>query len=88
MRPFLWGILTMACAAVALFFLRYWSMTRDRLFAFFAVAFALMAANWVNHLAVAPQQEVQEYRLNIIRFIAFILILVGIIDKNRRSDRS
>jgi len=88
MRPFLWGMLTMASAGVALFFLRYWTITRDRLFAFFALAFALMAANWVNHMGVAPQQEVQEYRLNIMRFIAFTIILIGIIDKNRRSNQS
>lgn len=87
MRPFLWGILAMASAAVALFFLRYWKDTRDRLFGFFAVAFALMAANWVNHLGIDPQREVQGYRVYIVRFIAFSIILIGIVDKNRRSRR-
>jgi len=87
MRPFLWGVLAMASAAVALFFLRYWKNTRDRLFGFFAVAFALMAANWANHLGIDPQREVQEYRVYIVRFIAFSIILIGIVDKNRRSRR-
>ena len=87
MRPFLWGVLALASAAVALFFLRYWKDTRDRLFGFFAAAFALMAANWAIHLGVDPRQEVQEYRIYIVRFIAFSIMLIGIIDKNRRSHR-
>lgn len=87
MRPFLLGMLTMASAAIALFFLRYWRNTRDRLFAFFALAFALMAANWFNHLGITAQQEAQEYRVYLIRFIAFSIILIGIIDKNRRGNR-
>ena len=87
MRPFLWGVLAMASATVALYFLRYWKDTRDRLFGFFAVAFALMAANWANHLGMDPLQEVREYRVYIVRFIAFSIILIGIIDKNRRNHR-
>jgi predicted membrane-bound spermidine synthase len=88
MRPFLWGMLTMASATVALFFLRYWSRTRDRLFGFFALAFAVMAANWANHIGLSVQSEAREYRVYIIRFVAFLIIIVGIIDKNRRSRRA
>ncbi|HEX8155496.1 MAG TPA: DUF5985 family protein, partial [Thermoanaerobaculia bacterium] len=41
--PLVSGALTMGYAVVCLFFLRYWRDTRDRLFAWFAMAFALLA---------------------------------------------
>ena len=43
MKFFVWGVLAMGSLVPALFFLRYWRSSRDRLFAFFAVAFGLMA---------------------------------------------
>ena len=87
MRLFLWGMLTMATAVAALCFLRYWCSTRDRLFGFFALAFALMSANWATNLWIAPEREAYEYRIYLVRLVAFALIVIGIIDKNRRSAR-
>lgn len=87
MRSFIFGLLTMASAVSALFFLRYWSRTRDRLFGFFALAFGVMAANWATQLGIRPELEASEYRVYVVRFIAFMLIIIGIIDKNRRSNR-
>ena len=85
MRTFSWGVLAMASAVAALFFLRYWRVSRERLFAFFALAFAGLAVNWtwlavVNH----PYGEAQDY-VYIVRLIAFLILLAGIIDKNSRS---
>ena len=88
MKGFILGLLAMGSAVSALFFLRYWSRTRDRLFGFFALAFAVMAFNWANHLGIRPELEATEYRLYAVRLIAFMIIVVGIIDKNRRSSRS
>jgi hypothetical protein len=85
-RFFLWGALAMACGTSALFFLRHWSATRDRLFAFFAVAFAVMALNWVSLAFIDPGKELR-HTLYLLRLLAFVLIMVGIIDKNRRSSR-
>jgi len=87
MHSFMLGLLTMASAVAALFFLRYWSRTRDRLFAFFALAFAVLAVNWTSHLGIRPELEPSAYRIYLVRLIVFAIIVVGIIDKNRRSSR-
>ena len=78
----------MASLVAALFFLRYWRSTRERLFAFFALAFLGMTANWtvlaiVNH----PVDEARQVHAFVIRLVSFVILIVGIIDKNRRSGR-
>jgi predicted small integral membrane protein len=88
MRDFLWGALTMGSAAVALFFLRYWRASGDRLFLFFATAFFVMALNWLGLAFIDPQAELR-HTIYLLRLLAFTLIIVGIIDKNRsRSPRT
>ena len=80
------GALVMACAVTGVFFLRFWRKTRDRLFAMFAIAFWLLGLNW-GLLAFIKSDEVQS-AIYIVRLLAFILILVGIIDKNRPRTSS
>ena len=82
MNGFLLGALSMGFFAVALFFWRFWRRTRDRFFALFAVAFAIMS---VNQMTLFLFGEVSEYRtwLYMIRLTAFVVILAAIIDKNR-----
>ena len=41
------GATVMASVACALFFLRFWRQSRDRLFACFGFAFVALAANWL-----------------------------------------
>jgi hypothetical protein len=84
MRTFLWGALTMGCAVIALCFLRYWRTSRDRLFIFFGVAFGVLALNWVSLAIIDPQVEGRHY-VYFFRLAAFVLIIVGIVDRNRRS---
>jgi hypothetical protein len=84
MKQFLWGMLTMATAVAAAFFLRYWRLTRDRLFVYFALAFAVMAANWLGLALIDPAVELRHY-VYMIRLLAFMLILAGIVDKNTRE---
>ncbi|HEY2035692.1 MAG TPA: DUF5985 family protein [Steroidobacteraceae bacterium] len=88
MRTFMWGVLTMASLVAALFFLRFWRETRERLFVFFSLAFLGMAAAWVG-LAIInqPTDEAQQEYAYIVRLVAFVILLIGIIDKNRRSGR-
>jgi hypothetical protein len=91
MRPellngLLLGALVTTCAVSGVFFLRFWRKTRDRLFAIFAIAFWLLGLNWLM-LAFISADEVQS-AIYIIRLLAFILILAGIIDKNRPRNRS
>ncbi|HEX4797139.1 MAG TPA: DUF5985 family protein [Humisphaera sp.] len=79
---FLLGVLVMACAASSLFFLRFWRRTRDRLFAIFATAFLLMGANWA--LLLCTHGDESRYSgLYLLRLVAYLLILLGIADKNR-----
>ena len=82
MQQFWWGMLTMASLVASLFFLRYWKASGDRLFAFFAVAFVLLAANWLALSVVDPTFEAR-HLIYLVRLAAFLLIMVGIIDKNR-----
>ena len=87
MRLFLWGALCMGSAMIGLYFLRYWKTTREPLFAWFAVAFVVMALNWLGLALIDPNSEVR-HTLYLLRLAAFVLIIVGIIGKNRRGDHA
>jgi ABC-type Fe3+-siderophore transport system permease subunit len=47
MTPFILGATALASLVAALFFLRFWRDTRDRLFCFFAIAFGIDALHRV-----------------------------------------
>jgi uncharacterized membrane protein HdeD (DUF308 family) len=83
MENFIMGAIAMASAVVALFFLRFWFQTRDRLFAMFALAFLLLGITRVglalSHVDLEPQTGWYWMRL-----AAFLLILLAVLDKNRR----
>lgn len=79
---FIRGATAMGCLAVAVCFLRFWMRTRERLFACFAVAFALFAVHYCAALMTAREET--EAIVYAVRAVAFGLILVGILDKNRR----
>jgi hypothetical protein len=83
MEQFIMGAIAMASAVVALFFLRFWRDTGDRLFAMFALAFLLLGATRVG---IALSQDFSEGQTMWywVRFAAFLLILIAIVDKNRR----
>lgn len=83
MTDLLSGILIAEYAAIALFFAKFWSKSRDRLFLMFSVAFVLLA---VQRFAIAMTQEVLEQQapLYLLRLAAFVVIIVAIVDKNRR----
>ena len=78
---FMLGVIVTCCVVAAAFFLRFWRKTRDRLFAMFAGAFLLLAANWVA-LGFTRADEIRT-ALYVVRLVAFVVILVAIIDKNR-----
>lgn len=85
MNPVLGGALTLASAVASLFFLRFWRDSRDRLFLFFSCAFLALASNWLV-LALAPHLPETLPSAFLPRLLAFLLIIAGIIDKNRRSS--
>jgi hypothetical protein len=93
MKLILAGALTMGFVIAGLFFLRFWRQTRDRLFALFALSFFVMALNrlmlsilWVNspNGIRGPWHD----RMYWVRLIAFLLILLAILDKNRSPGPS
>lgn len=86
MEDFLMGAVAMALAAIGLYFLRFWRETGDRLFAIFCVSFWLLASSRVMLLLIPPEEE--DSWVYLIRLVAFVLIIVAILDKNRTTADS
>lgn len=82
---FLGGALSFGYLVSALYFLRFWRATRDRLFLSFAVAFSLFAANQtvVTLLDVGDERSSYAYGL---RAVGFLLILYAIVRKNLKRS--
>ena len=77
------GMLLAGYATVALFFVKFWRRTSDRLFGFFAAAFALLALQRFGlSLSAELVGEGGEW-MYVLRLLAFVLILYAIWDKNR-----
>lgn len=76
------GAVSMASFVAALFFLRFWRQTRDPLFLFFSLAFAVDASGRLT-LALAEISSENEPLFYIARLITFALILAAIVEKNR-----
>jgi hypothetical protein len=82
------GAIAMGYAVASVFFLRFWTATRDRLFLAFAGAFALMALNQgLPALLNIPREEQSNFYL--LRLVAFLLIIGAIVAKNtgKRSPK-
>lgn len=77
------GAIAMACLVAGMFFVRFWQQSRDRFFLLFASSFLLEAGNRAA-LAVSPHPSDGAPVFYGIRFVAFLLILIAIADKNRR----
>lgn len=86
MSPFTQGAIMMGNAVVALFFLRFWRKTGDRLLAAFSVAFWLMALERVVR-ALLPVRTDQAHYGYLPRLLAFTILLLAIADKNRARKR-
>lgn len=76
------GAVMMGYWTVALFFLRYWRTSRDRLFGFFALAFTIMGANSAA-IALLRVDDERNYFLYVGRLFSFLVLLYAIWDKNR-----
>jgi hypothetical protein len=77
------GALLACYVIIALFFLRFWVSTRDRLFVLFALAFGVLAVQRVA-LALTHASMEDQTVFYLLRLAAFIIIIIAIIDKNRR----
>lgn len=79
---FFWGASSVLSLVIALIFFRSWRKSRDPLFAAFAVAFVLFAANWTALALIDPPRESQHY-VYLLRLAAFLLIAFAVLQKNR-----
>lgn len=78
------GLLSCAAAIAALIFFKSYVKTRDRLFNLFGLAFLLLA---VERLLIPLDVFGAEHRwwLYGVRLVAFTIIIVAILDKNRAT---
>ena len=86
MIDFLAGAVTLAYVVASVHFMHFWQRTSDRLFAAFALAFALFALNQFVVFTLGAGDERGNYAY-ILRVLGFVLILVAIIDKNLFARR-
>lgn len=77
---FLLGVIVTGSLVAGLFFLRFWRQTRDKLFLAFGAAFLIEGINRVSFLFMAMPNE-GSASTYVVRFLAFLLILAGIISK-------
>jgi hypothetical protein len=77
------GTLVALDFVAGLFFLRFWAASRDRLFAMFAAAFWILG---VQRLLLTLTRSIVEDQAMFytLRLLAFVIIIVAIVDKNRR----
>ena len=86
-NQFISGAITMGYIVVSLFFLRFWRQSHDRLFSLFALAFGILAVQRAA-LAFTTQTNESTIVLYLIRLLAFVIILLAILDKNRSNAKS
>ena len=84
MNDFLQGATMLASLGVALFFLKYWRRTHDRLFLVFALAFTVFAGNRVL-LSVLDEESEARTWVYLVRALTFVLIALAVLDKNYGS---
>jgi len=80
---FMSGALTVGYLVGGLFFLKFWRRTRDGLFAAFAAAFVLMAANQAAPVLFGIPDEALG-GVYLLRLAAFLLIIGAILRKNMK----
>ena len=81
---FLSGAIAMTSLTAAAFFLRFWQKTRDRLFIYFAIAFLLLMLERIMRTVLHMEDELDPIVYGV-RLLAFLTIIAGIVNKNRRK---
>lgn len=82
-NSFLNGVIFFGHVTAGLFFLRFWTRTRDRLFVLFAIAFWIFAT--IRAAMVMLNHDDENQLLYWFRLIGYLVILAAIIDKNFRK---
>jgi hypothetical protein len=81
MSTFLAGMVTAGLLVAGLFFVRFWSDSRDFLFLAFTGAFWMLALNEAL-IALAPEPSGGHSWFYLLRVAAFLLIAAAIVRKN------
>lgn len=89
---FLSGITVATFGASALFFYRFWKASHDRFFLFFSAACGLLSLDRIIALFIQATQltlrnaetEATSW-IYLVRLLSFSIILVAVVDKNRRT---
>lgn len=76
------GLIVAGDLIAALFFLKFWRRSGDTLFAIFSAAFLLLALGQAL-LALTNVPVEERSWIYLLRLAAFILIIAGIVHKNR-----
>jgi uncharacterized membrane protein HdeD (DUF308 family) len=82
---FLLGVIAASSITAAVYFLKFWKRTHDSLFLAFAVAFLIEGVNRIAVLEVERPNEGSPWTY-VVRLIAFLIILAGILNKNYGPD--
>lgn len=84
------GFIVAEEALIVYCFARFWRQTRDRLFLFFAAAFAVMAIHRIAlGFAITRGVEIDDQAgIYSIRLASYLLIAAGILAKNLERRRS
>jgi hypothetical protein len=82
-QAYLCGCATAFALVAAAFFARFYRHTRNRLFLAFAAALLLTALQWFI-LNIYPVSEETRPLVYCLRLLAYLLILLGIWENNRR----
>jgi membrane-associated PAP2 superfamily phosphatase len=84
-NSFLSGAASMGFLVAAMFFLRFWRSTRERLFLFFSAAFLVLVLERVLREVLDLHSDWVPFAYSF-RLGAFLLLILGIIDRNRRAE--
>ncbi|HEX4308685.1 MAG TPA: DUF5985 family protein [Acidobacteriaceae bacterium] len=79
---FLEGVIATSSLAAGAFFLRFWRDTRDSLFLAFSLAFLIEGVNRCVRIFFTSPNEASPW-VFVVRAFAFLIILAGIVGKNR-----
>jgi hypothetical protein len=75
------GMLAAGFTVCALFFVRFWTRTKDGLFLAFAIAFALLALQqWLTVFLGLPEED--RTWIYLLRLAAFVVLIFAILRKN------
>jgi hypothetical protein len=86
MNDILTGAIVMGSLVIALFFLRFWRNTRDRLFLYFALSFGIEAVHRLYSAANNDGGESSPLHY-LVRLVAYGLIIWAILEKNLPARR-